>query len=262
MNSLPTAHRRAYEISAIDAPAASRAGVELRLVAIDLSAPLDAPQLSVLDDDERSRAARFLRREDAMRHAAARAALRETIAARLGLPARDLRFLRDDAGRPRLAGIFDGWRTDGLLDFNVSHSGAYALIALSGTRRVGIDIEARRERFDWRAVAKSVLAPREIAHLESLAEGLQRDAFYDAWTAKEALVKALGTGISLAGGIAGFEVLGGERGAGHAPRVYPVDPQMSDDSGVAGYEALWCPAPAGYAACVAWSRAARVPAHG
>ena len=264
MNSLQTDDRRAYESSVLDVPEANRAGVEVRLVAIDLLAPLDAPQLSVLDDDERARAARFLRREDAVRHAATRAALREALGARLGRPARELRFIRDDAGRPRLADAFDAGRIDArridaLVDFNVSHSGAFALIALSATRRVGIDIEARRERFDWRAVASSVFGPGETAYLESLPDASQSDAFYDAWTAKEALVKALGTGISLAGGMTGFEVLGGERGIGCSPRICLVDPRMSGDAGVACYEALWCTAPAGYAACVAWSRAARAP---
>lgn len=271
--------RGAYELSLLELPALSRAGVEVRLVAIDLSAPLDAPEFSVLDDDERSRAARFLRREDAVRHAATRAALREVLGARLGQPAQAVRFVRDEAGRPRLADAVEVGRTDvermdapridarrtdapridARLDFNISHSGAFALIALSTSRRVGVDIEAQRERFDWRAVAKSVFAPREIAYLESLPEGARSDAFYDAWTAKEALVKALGTGISLSGGIVGFEVLGGERGVGRAPRVRLVDPSMFGDAGVAAYEALWCPAPEGYAACVAWSRDARAP---
>ncbi len=264
MNSLPTDDCHAYESSLLDISAVSRAGVELRLVAINLSASLDALQLSVLDDDERSRAARFLRREDAMRHAATRAALREVLGERLGRPAHELRFVRDHAGRPRVADVvgaqcIDSPRMDAPLDFNVSHSGGYALIALSSTRRVGVDIEARRDRYDWRAVAKSVFAPREIEHLESLPEDSQGDAFYDAWTAKEALVKALGTGISLAGGMMGFEVLGGERGIGRAPRICVVDSRMPRDAGVAGYEALWCPAPEGYAACVAWSRTPHAP---
>lgn len=254
MNSLQTNDGRAYELAVLDLPGANRAGVEVYLVTIDLLAPLDAPQLSALDDDERSRAARFLRKEDAIRHAATRAALREALGARLGRPAHAFRFARDDAGRPRIADAFDA-----RLDFNVSHSGGYALIALSATRRVGIDIESRRERFDWRAVARSVFGPREIAYLESLPDASQGDAFYDAWTAKEALVKALGTGISLAGGITGFEVLGGERGTGRSPRICLVDPCMSGAAGVSCYEALWCPAPAGYAACVAWSRAAHAP---
>ena len=254
MNSLQTDDRRAYVSSVLDVPGANRAGVEVCLVAIDLLASLDAPQLSVLDDDERARAARFLRREDAMRHAATRAALREALGTRLGRPAREFRFARDDAGRPRLADAFDAQ-----LDFNVSHSGAFALIALSATRRVGVDIESRRARFDWRAVARSVFGPRETEYLESLPDALQNDAFYDAWTAKEALVKALGTGISLVGGMTGFEVLGGERGVGCSPQISLVDPRLSGDTGLACYEALWCPAPAGYAACVAWSRAAHAP---
>lgn len=255
MDTVQSDNRRAYEVTALDVPRASKAGVEVRLVAFDLLASLEAPQLAALDDDERSRAARFLRREDAMRHAATRAALREVLGAWLGRPAHALRFARDDAGRPRLADAFGA-----SLDFNVSHSGAYALIALSATRRVGIDIESRRERFDWRSVAGGVFSPHEVAYLESLPDALHGDAFYDAWTAKEALVKALGTGISLAGGIKGFAVLGGERGAGHSPQVRIVDPRVPADAGVACYEALWCPAPAGYAACVAWSRAAHAPA--
>ncbi|CAN7430826.1 4'-phosphopantetheinyl transferase superfamily protein [Trinickia sp. LjRoot230] len=257
---------RAYETALVDVPRANAAGVEVLCVALDLSAPLDAPQLAALDESERARAARFLRHEDAVRHAATRAALREALAERLAQPAHALQLERDEAGRPRLAGPLAQ-----ALDFNVSHTGQYALIAISATRRVGVDIELRREAFDWRSVARSVFTSAESRYVESLPEASRQAAFYDAWAAKEALLKALGVGIAIAGGMPGFSVLGPEHGEGCTPQVR-VGVRVADANadaahatihaaeGVERFDAVWCAAPQGYAACVAWSHVVRATA--
>lgn len=250
MNALKAENDLAYESSQVDAPRANAAGVEVLRVRIALQASLDAPQLAALDNAERARAARFLRRADAVRHAAARAALREALGERLGRPAAALEFAVDESGRPRLAGD-----ATNELDFNVSHSGEYALIAIASNRRVGIDIEAQRASFDWRAVARSVLGPNEAASIDGLHDSLRSAAFFDVWTAKEALVKALGTGIAVSGGLTGFSVFDGVGGAGRSPSVCLLEQAVAGEHNVGCYDALWCVAPPGYAACVAWSRA-------
>jgi 4'-phosphopantetheinyl transferase len=239
----------AFQLSALDAPRAREAGVRLLRVDFEFGAALDSPSFAVLSDEERASAGRFLRREDALRHAATRAALRDVLAQRMGVRPDELRFERDASGRPMLTG--EHRLCGGVVpDFNVSHAGRHALIAVSERRRVGVDIERCRPQFDWRQLAAAVFAPDDAAHVASLPAHMQRDAFYRVWTAKEALLKALGTGI--AGGLSGFSVLGGRDGepairlAGGAPPA----------AGVAAFDAAWCAAPAGYAACVAWSRAA------
>ncbi|MCM2538821.1 4'-phosphopantetheinyl transferase family protein [Burkholderia glumae] len=228
--------------------AAARAGVQLLRVDFAFGTPLDAPAHAALDAAERARAARFLRAEDAIRHAATRAALRHLLGFVLQRPAASLRFAAGEAGRPELA-------SDGAAaavgaarpDFNVSHSGDHALIAWSATTRVGVDIEASRTSLDWASLGPSVFAPADEAAVHGHAPQARRDAFFRVWTAKEALLKVLGVGIT--GGLTAFSVLDPHAPGTLAPVV--VDP-LAPASGVAAYTAAWVDAAPGYAACLAW----------
>ena len=237
----------AFDVRTLNVPRAVAAGVELLCVTFDFHVTLDAPVFAVLSDDERVAVARFLRQEDAIRYAATRVALRHALGARVGLAAFELQFERDPAGRPRLAPTKG---TDAATpDFNVSHSGRHALIALAARRRVGVDIEARCADLDWQTLATAVLTLHEEAHVATLPADLRADAFYDAWTAKEALLKAIGVGIG--GGMTWFSVLGDETSK---PLVRVIDKGARYRNAVKAFDVAWCTAPHGYAACVAWSR--------
>ena len=96
-------------------------------------------------------------------------------------------------GKPHLAGRPD-------LDFNLSHSGELALIAVTRGRRVGVDVERVRPRTDVLAIARGSLSTREHQAIESLGtDDARRTAFFRCWTRKEAYLKGLGVG--LAGGL-------------------------------------------------------------
>lgn len=156
-----------------------------------------------LEDDERGRADRFLRREDRDRFLASHAALRIILAGVLGLNPRTLAFTTSPMGRPSLAGEAGLAGRNARLDFNLSHSGDHALVALSTTSRIGVDIEAHRPLPDALRIARAHFHPREVAALEAV--GPDREtAFYGVWTAKEAFVKATGTGLSTP--LSGFAV--------------------------------------------------------
>ncbi|PTR03256.1 4'-phosphopantetheinyl transferase [Paraburkholderia sp. GV068] len=211
---------------------------DLSLWRVDLSfdTSLDAAVFASLSDDERARARSFRRAEGALRFATTRAALRELLAQHIGEDARALRFTVDANGRPRLA-------DSTAFDFNVSHAGACGLIAMSSARRVGVDIEQCSDTFDWRSIVTLTLDPHEAAWIERLDRSAQMAAFYDAWTAKEALVKTTGAGI--ARGLQHLSVLPRE-----GQRVTLRGPIPDDMRAIA---AQWIAAPRGYAACVAWS---------
>lgn len=198
----------------------------------------DALVFGCLSEEERARAARFLRHEDAIRFGSTRAALRELLARLLGATAHAVRFAKDANGRPHLADPVS-------LDFNVSHTGGHGLIAVSPLRRVGVDIEQHRVGFDWRSIASLTLAPSEVAWLESQDAAEQSRAFYDAWSAKEALVKTTGSGISR--GVQHLAVLPRENGWVTLRNGIPDD--------MRGIAAQWIAAPPAYAACLAWSTA-------
>ena len=196
----------------------------------------DATVFASLGDEERARARKFLHHEDTVRFASVRAALRELLGQRLGIPAHIVRFSQDANGRPHLT---DSDR----FDFNVSHAGAHGLIAISPVRRVGVDIEQHRDGFDWRSIAALTLDAAEVAWLEGRDASRQTAMFYDAWVAKEALVKTTGTGISR--GLQHLTVLPRE-----ADRV-TLRGAIPDD--MREITARWIEAPHAYSACVAWS---------
>ncbi|WGS40837.1 4'-phosphopantetheinyl transferase superfamily protein [Burkholderia sp. JSH-S8] len=238
--------RRPYRAHALDVPpAARRAGVQVVRVDFDWHAPLASPGYAGLSDAEQARAARFLRREDAVRSAGTRIALRDVLGAQLGIASRDVAIAIGEAGRPALDPAHRA-----ALDFNVSHAGDHALIAWSAACRVGVDIERADRAIDWRALSREVCAPGEAAYLDEHPDAARADAFMRVWAAKEALLKALGTGI--AGGLQAFAVVPPRDAA--TPAVEIVEP-AAPAAGVAAFDAAWLDAAPGYAACVAWTRA-------
>jgi 4'-phosphopantetheinyl transferase len=238
----------AFESTTLALPRALAASVTVLRIAFNFGVSLDHEAFRALAGDERARAERFLRPADGIRYAATRIALRQAIGAYLGVEPARLCFSYDDVGRPAVIDAPMGF------DFNVSHSGDFAMIAWSGTRRVGTDIESKRERLDWRTLAKTVFGPHDHMIVKALPPHAQPDAFFDVWTAKEALLKAIGVGI--AGGLDRFSVLSEARRTPllrHAEHNASISPLPLHD-----YEAYWCDAPSGYSACIAWSTAEAV----
>ncbi|MGS0892546.1 4'-phosphopantetheinyl transferase family protein [Burkholderia stagnalis] len=236
---------RAYRMQALDVPpAAARAGVQVARVDFDWRVPLASPAYAALSDAERVRAGRFLRHEDAVRSAATRAALRDVLGAALGIAPRAVAIVVDASGRPSPDPMHGT-----ALDFNVSHAGDHALLAWAPAGRVGVDIESCDRMLDWHALTGEVCAPVEAAYLDGLPPDARAAAFMRVWSAKEALLKALGTGI--VGGLRAFAVVPPRDAATPATTVVaPAAPA----AGVAAFDAGWLDAAPGYAACVAWTR--------
>ena len=149
---------------------------------------------SCLSDAERERAARFRFARDRRRFVVTRARLREELAARLGVRAEEVEFEHGANGKPWLAPRFadSGWR------FNLSHCGDVAVYAFSQRHDVGIDVEAIRPVREADAIALQFFSPLEQAAFAALAPRDRLLGFLRVWTRKEAYVKALGVGFSMA----------------------------------------------------------------
>lgn len=153
--------------------------------------------LALLSKAERERAERFVRPGLRGRYIYTRAALRQLLADRLNTGPELLEFEQTPEGRPFLADS-----TQQPLDFNLSHSGDLALIAIGGNQlRIGIDIEREKEMRDLDQLAARVLTAGELATLKQY-DGLADDnaklaQFFRYWTCKEAYLKALGTGLQV-----------------------------------------------------------------
>ncbi|GCE23078.1 4'-phosphopantetheinyl transferase family protein [Dictyobacter kobayashii] len=162
-------------------------------------APLDLPledvmQLQqVLSADEIIRARRFHFEKDRRHWIAARGILRLLLGNYLSIPPDCVRFSFNSYGKPFLNPAYH----DSKLQFNLSHSGYWALYAICTQRQVGIDIELIRANLDYTLLANHTFSQHEYQTLQDLVPALQQEAFYNAWTRKEAYVKARGIGLSL-----------------------------------------------------------------
>lgn len=136
------------------------------------------------------------------RFACAHVALRWMLGSQLGVPPATLEFVTGRHGKPGLA------RPETDLEFNLSHSGGIALVAVCRGRRVGVDIEqVTRARREVIGSALRLLPPPEAASVSRLSGPEARVAFTHLWTRKEACVKAAGgtmlSGLSLPVGFPG-----------------------------------------------------------
>ena len=144
---------------------------------------------STLSEDEAKRAARFHFPADQNRYIVAHGCLRDILARYLKRKPEQLEFSANEYGKPALS--------DHELEFNLSHSGDFVLIAVTRGLKIGIDVERIRSDIEHEAIARRFFSPNEVAELIALPPIQREIAFYNCWTRKEAYIKAQGVGLSL-----------------------------------------------------------------
>jgi 4'-phosphopantetheinyl transferase len=181
-------------------PAAPRlAAGEIHVWAIDLEP--GAGRLTeigaVLCGEERQRAARFHFPVHRDRFTAGRGALRRILALYTGEAPADLVFTYGERGKPELPSAAD-------LYFNLSHSSGLGLLGVTRCGRVGVDVERLKPATDFLSLSRRFFSAAEHERLLGLPEQLRLEGFFNAWTRKEAYVKAVGQGLAL--GLDEFDV--------------------------------------------------------
>lgn len=162
----------------------------IRVALIDVDEPgaraLDDPVL--ISPEEAARARRFRGESLERRYRRAHAALRLLLARETGCSPAQVPISQRDGGKPFLQGS--------PVSFNLSHSGHLVAVALSVGLEVGVDVEAqRRLHGDAVSLAARFCHAEECGALTALPERGREAAFLRIWTARESLVKALGTGL-------------------------------------------------------------------
>lgn len=158
----------------------------------DLDAPLPSDAATgLLTADERLRRDRFRHAEDAGRFVAARVFVRNILAAYTGETPAAIGFVSGAGGKPALT----PGRTGGKLEFNLTHSGNRACLAIAADTPVGVDLELIRPLDDLLAIAHEVMTGDEFSEFLALDGDDRRMAFYGLWTRKEALLKAAASGF-------------------------------------------------------------------
>ena len=142
-----------------------------------------------LSSTEQARAARFRFEHDRSRYIRGRGFMRRALGHCLGLPPADVPLIEEHNAKPALACQGPG--------FNLSHSKGLAVLAINDNGPVGVDLELENRRIDPLSVAPGCFQAHEIDALTALPKAKQRARFLTFWTAKEALMKLTGAGMSL-----------------------------------------------------------------
>ncbi len=146
----------------------------------------------LLTEDELQRAQRFYFERDRHRFIMCRGGLRTILAKYCQCDPRELRFDYGPHGKPILLAPL----LDESLYFNVSHSHDLALIGLQAGHELGVDVEHVREIHEMERIAQRYFTPREQAMLQQMPPSQRTLGFLRAWTRKEAMLKAIGVGLS------------------------------------------------------------------
>jgi 4'-phosphopantetheinyl transferase len=139
------------------------------------SLPGDAAGLSV---DERTRA-ETMPVAAARQFVAGRSLLRRVLGEALGVEPRRIALLDDAVAKPRLL-------EPATIDFNLSHGGAWLLVAVARGCSVGIDVEPRMPGRDEAAIATALGPWLDVA-----------SDFTQQWARLEAICKVDGRGLTI-----------------------------------------------------------------
>jgi 4'-phosphopantetheinyl transferase len=177
---------------------------------------------------------------------AGRGILRSVIAGYLRCPANEIAFVYGVRGKPALA--------TAELHFNLAHSDGLAVIGLTRSGRIGVDVERVRPMNDFRQMADEFFSPGEREAIAAMPPEDRQLAFFACWTRKEAYLKATGDG--LAAPLDRFDM---PVAPVSPPRLWRVD--MPADQ-AASWSLCDLPLEAGYVGAVAFDGQMQVLRHG
>ena len=184
----------AQSVGAAQHPGGSPDAGLVQLWCAQTDAPgLDSQRLAAyLTPAERERVARYRFERDRARHTYARGLLRLVLGGAAGLHPRAVELVTGPFGKPELLPAQNSLG----LRFNLSYGGDWLLLALTRGCEVGVDLEPVRALPDAIGIAERFFHRDEKDSLHAAAEDKQSPLFFTYWTRKEALLKALGTGLS------------------------------------------------------------------
>lgn len=139
----------------------------------------------LLNAGEHQRANRYYREKDKQRFIVSRWALRLLLGKYLHVNPEEIIFETGRNQKPHIKHHTN-------LHYNVSHSGDYVLIAISGSE-VGVDVEHTDTNLHYQDIMQIAYSDEEIDVVNRSADPLS--SFYIFWTRKEALLKATAKGI-------------------------------------------------------------------
>jgi 4'-phosphopantetheinyl transferase len=165
--------------------------VHLWRVGLDAFPQRASSLLGLLSDEERERLERF--RFPVLKHrfAVARGTLRQIVAQYVGGDPVGLQFGYERFGKPFVQSPPSN------LHFNLSHSVDLMVVAVSMETPVGVDIEREDRELKFWDIAAHYFSQSEQEELALRKMDSRQRAFFQIWTAKEAVLKASSLGFSV-----------------------------------------------------------------
>jgi 4'-phosphopantetheinyl transferase len=176
----------------------------------------------ILNAEELGRAERFHFAADRERFLTGRAFLRSLLGECVSLRPSEVPLRVSLSGKPELDPDRISDPEDAALRFNLSHSGQCVLVVLAWGREVGVDVETTRAYPDVHELARRYFTATESALLDGLDVADATRVFLAIWARKEAVLKAMGTGLS--GDLSSFNV------GGYAERAAVVETIEGQDT--------------------------------
>jgi 4'-phosphopantetheinyl transferase len=152
---------------------------------------------ALLSEQEKARLDRFSHAQARLQYLVSHGVLRLLLSHYTGLANDQLEFEVEKYGKPFLS--------SSALSFNMSHSGDCALIGVTLSSQLGVDIELGREKVSLFSITERFFSVDERQWILSASSSLVKlERFYQVWVCKEAYLKAQGLG--LAAGLQDFSV--------------------------------------------------------
>jgi len=142
-----------------------------------------------LSEKEIAKSRRFRFSRDRVSYIVVHGLLRWLLGGYLGIPPETIDITYNASGKPSVSGY------SRQMFFNLSHSSGLSVLAFDPENEIGADVERIDHDFDYETIVQHFFSPEEGRYIFDLKEE-SRQRFYEIWTRKEALLKAVGIGIT------------------------------------------------------------------
>ncbi len=146
----------------------------------------------LLSSDEIDRYQRYRVEKSRHQYLVTRALVRTALSRYLDVPPERLKFQASEHGKPFLA-----FPADCALRFNPSHTNGLAACAVTTGGDIGLDVEEIQPDFPTIGISERFFCEEERQSLAGVPTEERITRFYELWTLKEALLKGLGSGLSI-----------------------------------------------------------------
>lgn len=150
-------------------------------------------RFTYLEPAEKERAQGFYFERDRTRFVQSRYLLKLLLAKYIGKAASEIRFVYNPYGKPALMD------QQAKLYFNISHAGDWVVMAFAKDIEMGIDLAYHHPTEDISGlISPDIFTDRELSYFDNATPIKRQALFYKLWACKEAYLKAIGTGLSVA----------------------------------------------------------------